>query len=573
MFANLPKSALDALNWQWADFAPYAEALAAREITPATLETFMQDWTAVSKVLQEVGSRLYVNFTLHTDDETAKKQYLDFAAQVYPEAAKMNNVLNKKLVESGLTPANFDVPLRALRAEIEIFREENLPLFTELTELSTQYDELIGAQTVQWEGDEKTIAQMRPVFQQPDRTQRETAFTLIHQRRLQDRQALNDLWVKMFTIRQRIAQNAGFDNFLDFTWQNYGRFDYRPQDTHRFHAAIEQIVVPAAKRVFERKRQALGLATLREWDVDAVPPTQQPLRPFQTGDELASGSSHIFNRVDPELGAYFQTMRDEKLLDLENYKGKAPGGYCTAFSVVDRPFIFMNSVGLHDDLQTMLHEAGHAFHVFEAAALPYVQQKGAPIEFCEVASMSMELLAAPYMTKQYGGFYQASEAARARIEHLEGMLTFWPYMAVVDAFQQWAYTSGDAALDPRNCDAKWTELWQRFKQGIDYSGQQDWVETGWHRKLHIYTVPLYYIEYGIAQLGAAQVWANSLKDQAQALKAYRHGLALGNTAKLPDLFAAAGAKLAFDVETLGEMVELIEATIDELTPQAHAEQN
>jgi oligoendopeptidase F len=224
----------------------------------------------------------------------------------------------------------------------------------------------------------------------------------------------------------------------------------------------------------------------------------------------------------------------------------------------------MNSVGIHDDVQTMLHEAGHAFHVFETTHWPYGGQRGAPIEFCEVASMSMELLAAPYLTAEQGGFYSEADAARARVEHLEGMLVFWPYMAVVDAFQQWAYTSGNEAADPAKCDAKWTELWNRFKKGVDYTGQEDWVATGWHRKMHIYTVPLYYVEYGIAQLGAAQVWANSLSDQAGALASYRKGLSLGNTGTLPQLFEAAGAKLSFDAGTLGRMVELIEKTISEL---------
>lgn len=399
---------------------------------------------------------------------------------------------------------------------------------------------------------------------QGTRTEREEAFRLVHARRLQDRQALNELWTKMFRLRQQMAQNAGLNNFLEYTWKNYGRLDYTPADVQQFHQAIEQVVVPAVERLNEKKRRQLGLDVLKQWDTDATPPDAPTLKPFTNGAELGEVSGRIFQQVDPELGRYLQIMREEDLLNLDNYKGKAPGGYCTGFAMVKRPFIFMNSVGIHDDVQTMLHEAGHAFHVFEANDWPYAGQNHAPIEFCEVASMSMELLAAPYLAKEQSGFYDESEAAHARIEHLEGMLVFWPYMAVVDAFQQWAYTSGDAALDPANCDAKWTELWQRFKTGVDYSGQEDWVATGWHRKMHIFTYPLYYIEYGIAQLGAAQVWANSLTDQAGALAAYRRGLSLGNTATLPDLFSAAGAKLAFDAETLGRMVALIEQTIGEL---------
>jgi oligoendopeptidase F len=569
IFDTLPKDALSVLDWQWQDYEPFAKDLMARDITPTTLESFMTDWTLFSDMVSEASSRMYVATTLDTTDKAAEERYLNYYKTIYPELARMGDVLNRKLVDSGLTPANYDVPLRYIRAEIELFREENLPLISEIVELENQYDKLIAAQTVMWEGEEKTLAQMSPVFMDTDRAKREKAFRLVHERQLQDRKALDDLWVKLFSLRHKVAINAGFENYLEYRWKAFGRFDYSVEDTARFHEAIEKVVVPAVERLNKKLREKLGVDVLRQWDVNAVQPGQQPLKPFKTGAELEGVSATIFQSVDPELGSYFQTMRDEKLLNLENYKGKAPGGYCTDYAVIKRPFIFMNAIGIHDDVQTMLHEAGHAFHAFESADKPYVGQRGAPIEFCEVASMSMELLAAPYLTKAKGGFYADAEAARARIEHLEGLLVFWPYMAVVNAFQEWAYTVGDAAVNPANCDAKWTELWHRFKKGVDYSGIEDWVETGWHRKLHIYTVPLYYVEYGIAQLGATQVWANSLNGQAKALADYRKGLSLGNTVPLPELFAAAGAKLSFDAETLGRMVALVEKTISELEAVQH----
>jgi oligoendopeptidase F len=256
-------------------------------------------------------------------------------------------------------------------------------------------------------------------------------------------------------------------------------------------------------------------------------------------------------------------MRGEKLLDLDNRKGKAPGGYCTAYEAAGVPFIFMNAVGLHDDVQTLLHEGGHAFHVFECIDLAH-QQVEVPLEFAEVASMGMELLAAPYLTADKGGFYTPQEAARARIETLQSDLRFWPYMAVVDAFQQWVYDNPSQASDPAHCDAKWAEQWDRFMVGVDWSGLEDEKVTGWQRKLHIHTVPMYYIEYGLAQLGAVQVWRNALHDQARAVAAYRRALSLGGTATLPQMFAAAGAKFAFDEEILGQAVDLIVKTISEL---------
>ncbi|MAU13598.1 MAG: M3 family oligoendopeptidase [Anaerolineaceae bacterium] len=562
----LPSSALDMLEWGWEQYEPYTQALLDQDVNADTIDAWLADWTKFARLLYEVYSRLYVALSVDTTDEAAENRFNAFIEGVMPHMQVVDDQLNRKLLDSGLEPEELTVPLRGIRKSVELFREENIPLITELTKLGNEYDKIAGAQTIEWEGEEKTLSQMAPVFMSTDRDKREKAFRLIMERRLQDRETLNDLWVKMLKLRHQMAANAGFDNFLEFQWQRLGRFDYTPDDALRLQETIAEVVVPAVERINERRRQRMGLDVLKQWDLMVDPEGRDPLAPFSTGEELAAGAARIFNQVDPELGGYFQEMRDGNLLDLENRKGKAPGGYCTSYPNIHKPFIFQNAVGIHDDVQTTLHEAGHAFHVFESAHLPYQHQEDVPMEFAEVASMSMELLAAPYLTSDKGGFYSEEEAARARVEHLEGSIVFWPYMAVVDAFQHWVYTSGDAALDPANCDAKWTELWHTYKQGVDYSGLEDWIATGWQRKLHIFQLPFYYIEYGLAQLGAVQVWGNSLSDQAGALANYRKALSLGGTAKLPDLFAAAGAKLAFDVETMQTAIDLMESTINELDP-------
>jgi oligoendopeptidase F len=388
---------------------------------------------------------------------------------------------------------------------------------------------------------------------------------------LEDRQPLNALWVDLLALRRQIAANAEYSDYRNYTWQAYARFDYTPQDCERFHDAIEQIVVPAATRISRRRQQMIGLDTLRPWDLTdgawsrpVNPPATPPLKPYRSSDELLHKTAAMMDRLDPQLGKYFHTMIDENLLDIENRKGKAPGGYCAYLSVIKRPFILMNEVGVHDDVQTMLHEAGHAFHAFESSHLPYAQQLNPPMEFNEVASMGMELLGGAYLAASEGGFYSGAEAVRARIERLEQMIFFWPYMAVVDAFQHWAYTHPDQASDPNACDATWGDLYQRFLPALDWSGLEDELVTGWHRKLHIFHVPFYYVEYGLAALGAAQVWRNALSDQAGAVANYRSALALGNTATLPDLFTTAGARFAFDAGTIGEIVSLVETTIDSL---------
>jgi len=564
VFENLPHNVQDVMDWEWSQFDVYAQDLLARDINAETAPDFLKDYSHLASLISELYERLYVAVTVDTTDEEAEKRYNHFLEHIFPPAQEVQNQLNRKLLDSGYETAELAVPLRNIRADVAIFREENLPLMTEAQKLGTEYDKIIGAQTVEWDGEEKTLSQMRPIFQETDREKRETAWNLIHERQSQDRAALNDLWVKLLDLRVQIAKNAGFDDFRAYMWQSLHRFDYTPEDALRFFDAIEQTVVPAATRIFERRREALGLDSLRPWDLNVDVKGRDPLRPFQTVDELNAGILSIFKQVDENLGGYVQTMHDNHLLDLDNRKGKAPGGYCATFHLQKQPFIFMNAVGLHSDVQTMLHESGHAFHVFEAAHLPYFQQIDAPMEFAEVASMAMELLAGAYLEADKGGFYTAADAARARLEHLEGIIGFWPYMAVVASFQHWAYLHVDAARDAAKCDAKWLELWTRFMPGVDISGLEDWAMTGWHRKLHIFHVPFYYIEYGLAQLGAVQVWANSLADQAGALAQYRAALSLGGTATLPDLFSAAGANFALDAPTLGSTIALVEKTIAEL---------
>jgi oligoendopeptidase F len=415
---------------------------------------------------------------------------------------------------------------------------------------------------VDWEGEEITIRQLLPILQEEHRDRRESAWRLSMARQLGDRQAINDLWGRFLELRLQLASNATMPDYRSYRWQQLLRFDYTPEDCQQFQKAIEDIVVPAASRIYEARRSRLGLDSLRPWDLDVDPMRLPPLRPFETVDELVSKTAAIFHRVDTHLGKYFEIMRQENLLDLDSRKDKAAGGYCSDFPVAKRPFIFTNAVGLDDDVRTMLHEGGHAFHFFEMNHLPYFQQLRIPMEFAEVASTSMEFLSYPYLTEEEGGFYNTRDAARACLEHLEKSLLFWPYMAIVDAFQHWVYENPESAANPANCDTKWGELWDRFMIGIDWSDLEEEKVTGWHRKLHIHLDPFYYVEYGLAQLGAVQVWRNALVDQPSAVADYRRALSLGGTVSLPDLYEAAGAKFAFDAATLKQAVNLMEGKIE-----------
>ncbi len=313
------------------------------------------------------------------------------------------------------------------------------------------------------------------------------------------------------------------------------------------------------------------METLRQWDEYVDPLGRAALKPYTTIDELETKTSNVFRNVDPQFAEYFEIMRRENLLDLDVRKNKASGGYSLAYATTMRPFIFTNSTGSHDDVQTLLHEGGHSFNSFEMAHLPYLQQRQEqmlPAEFAEVASMAMELLGSRYLSEQYGGFYNEAQAARARVNHLQGIVTFWPYMAMIDLLQHWVYEHADEAADIERCDDYWVGLVDRYWPHLDWSGLEQEKRTSWHHQLHVFQDPLYYVEYGIAQLGAVQVWANQQRDPQGAVAAYRKALALGGAATLPEMYTTAGARFAFDAETLRAAVALLEASIAQLEPLA-----
>ncbi len=570
MLSPLPLTTGEFIQWTWPQIELYYRDLKTRPLNAETLSPWMHDWGLLGKQMDECYWRLWVETTRDTLDAAAQERFERFLADIQEPAHAAEQRLREKLLGSGLQPEHFAAPLHNIAAEVSIFHEDNLPLLTEEHRLGSEYDRLRSLQTVTWEGEETTLIQLALVNQNPDRTKREAAWKLGIERFLNDREALNRLWIDTLRLRQRIATNAGLPDYRAYRWQQMLRLDYTPQDCETFHASIEQVVVPAAQRALERQRQRLGLKTLRPWDVEVEPLTQAPLRPFQNVTELEDHASAIFKAIDSHFGANFETMRGEGLLDLDNRRGKMPSSYCATFGIQERPFVLMNAVGSQDDVMTLFHECGHAFHSFEFASLPHHSQLRIGTEFHEVAAITMELLAAPHLSREQGGFYAEAEAARARIQHLEGMLRWWPYIAVVDAFQHWVYPHLEAACDPVQCDAKWAELWTRFMKGEDWNGLEEAMMTGWHRKLHIFRSPFYYIDYGLAQLGAVQIWGQALNHRQEAIDRYRKALALGGTVSLPELYEAAGAKLAFDAATLNEAVELIERTITELEPLAYS---
>jgi oligoendopeptidase F len=547
----------------WDDIAPWYAALADRPLDAGDsdgIERWLTDWSALESALMEAGARANVDYSCDTPDPEKEATFLRFTQDIGPRRNEASVGLANKLLDTGYARDDLDVTLRKFGTERDLFREENVALEGELQGQNAAYSKITGGMTVDWEGERIPIPRLAKYLLDQDRDVRERAFRLQFRPYIEGRETLADILDTQLRLRQQIARNAGYASYLDYTFDAKHRYSYTAEDTRAWHHAVERTVVPAVGRRLERRKQQMGVDALRPWDTGQDPLGRPPLHPYDSVDELTGRARTIFARVDPALGTQFGTMIDEELLDLESRTGKRPGGFCTSFPTSERPFIFMNASGVARDVRTLLHEAGHAFHSFAAFSLPWLFQRHPGSEMAEVASMSIELLAAPSLHELEGGYYNDEDYRRARIDHLEGILDLLPWVATVDAFQHWLYTSPDAAnRDAR--DRYWVELWDRFDPHTDWSGLEAERVARWYKQLHIFLYPFYYIEYGIAQLGALQVWRNSLADHGQAVADYRQALAFGGTKPLPDLFAAAGARLIWDAKGMGELVNVIEREI------------
>ncbi len=552
----------------WNQIAPLFEKLEKRAGECKTLDEFEQwilDGGELSAALDEESSKRYIAMTCHTDNADAEKSYLHFVEKIEPELKPRQFTLSQLYVNHPLRAAllkekskRYEVFDRNTKLYIELFRPENVPLETEEAKLGQQYQKLSGSLTVQFRGEEKTLVQMGRYLEEPDRALRQEAWELVAKRRLQEKEKFEENFEQMLKIREQIARNAGFKNYLEYAFRARGRFDYTPEDCVKFHDAIEKEIMPVLRKLQAERKQQLKLEKLRPWDLSVDPLNRDALRPFEKVDQMVGATQKIFNQLDRDLAEGFQTMQNLRLLDLDNRKGKAPGGYQSTLNEARLPFIFMNAVGIQRDVETILHEAGHAFHALATRSEDIYSYRHAPIEFCEVASMSMELLGNEFIEN----FYNAGDAKRARHDHLEGIIEIFPWIATVDAFQHWIYSHpGHTREERRNA---WLSLMDRFGGDVDWSGYEDVRANLWHRQLHIFLHPFYYVEYGIAQLGALQVWANSKKDKQGALNAYKKSLALGGGRPLPELFTAAGCKFDFSQKTVQPLVKLVETELAKL---------
>ena len=553
------------LNIDWNSLEPIFNELLARNITDVTeLEQWLKDKSELEAALEEDFAWRYIKMTCATDNEDLVKSFQYFATEIEPKIAPINNDLNKKLVNSSfVSELNHDeyyVYLRSVKKSLELFREENIPLQTEIQVEQQKYQGITGAMSVTFNGQEYTLEQAANFLKDLNRETREQAWVNITARRLQDKDQLNDLFNKLKSLRHQVAENAGFDNFRDYMFAALGRFDYTPQDCFDFHEAIAQEIVPLLAEQANERTLALDLESLKPWDTEVDTSGKAALKPFENGEELIDKSIQCFNGLSPFLGSRLELMKANNLFDVDSRKGKAPGGYNYPLAETGAPFIFMNSANSFRDLTTMVHEGGHAIHTFLTADLKLNDFKHCPSEVAELASMSMELISMDHWDVF---FDNPEELKRAKKYQLRDVLKTLPWVAVVDAFQHWIYTNPDHNSEERT--TAWKEIFTKFGANfVDWSEHQEALENLWQKQLHIFEVPFYYIEYGIAQLGAIAVWKNYKENPEKGLENYLAALKLGYTKNMKEIYKTAGIEFNFSAAYIKELVAFVKLELEKL---------
>ncbi len=550
----------------WEDVKPYFENLAERALNNShDLHQWLLDRSMLEAMLEEDMGWRYIRMTCDTTDKEREQRYLTFVSEIEPQIAPYHDLLNRKMAESAylsiLEKPEYHNYIRSVKEEIKIFREENIPLQTEIQTEQQKYAAISGAMTVTVDDKEQTLQQAANYYKSNDRAKRQQVYEQITKRRYQDAEDLEDLFDVLLKLRHQVAVNAGFANFRDYMFVAMGRFDYTVNDCEMFHQSVKNKVVPMVRELLLHRKEKLGLDKLRPWDTEVDLDGHQPLKPFADGKDLLNKTIQCFDHIDPFFKQVINTMIAQGHFDVESRIGKAPGGYNYPLPVNGYPFIFMNAASNTRDVETMVHEAGHAFHSVLTKDLELNAQKALTSEIAELASMSMELISSHSQNVFYTN---PDDHKRARLEHLEGIIEVLPWVATVDKFQHWLYTNPGHTRAERG-DA-WLRISQEFSGNVvDWEGYEKFRPYSWHKQLHIFEVPFYYIEYGFAQLGAVGVWRNYLQNPTQTLQQYKEALSLGYTQSIPDIYKTAGVKFDFSENYIGELVAFVSEQMKSLS--------
>lgn len=557
----------EGLNFQtWNEIAPYFERLKEQPIsTEAELVDWLKNKSELDAVVEENAAWRYIRMTIDTREQVYNEAYTYFVTEIQPKMAILEDELNKKMIQSPFVESlkkhtDYHIYLRSVQKEVDLFHPENVALQAEISELAQQYGAITAAQMIEYRGEKMTMQKASLLLKELDESVRKEAFELIGKTRAENDQTLDELFSKLVQKRHQVALNAGFKNFRDYKFVELGRFDYTKEDCFNFHESIRKHIVPLVRKIQQKQADLLGVEKLKPWNLEVDPTGKPALKPFSTGLELLEGTISMFQNIDPFFADCIATMHEMGHLDLESKAGKAPGGYNYPLYEIGVPFIFMNAVGAMRDLVTMVHEGGHAIHSFLSRDLEITGFKSLPSEVAELASMSMELLS----MDQWNHFFKSEDdLKRAKTEQLETILKILPWIATVDEFQHWIYENPTHSVEDRN--AQWEKITQSYGTGlVDWSGYESFKTRSWHRQLHLFEVPFYYIEYGIAQLGALAVWKNSKTNFSKAIENYKQALALGYTQQIPTIYATAGIEFNFSDEYVKNLATFVEEELNNL---------
>jgi oligoendopeptidase F len=550
----------------WSQLQRLFEELLQREIpNEISLMQWMKDRSELESVLWEDMAWRYIRMTCDTENALLEKHYQDYIQHIEPQVTPYSNRLNKKLLDHPLIEiierrTGYGILLREIRKDISLFRDDNVALQVQGQTLSSRYGKLSGAMTITLDGKTLTMPQASVCLKSTDRDLRKKAFLQMSARRLQDRETLEEILDKLIQLRHQIASNAGFDNYRDYAFIEKGRFDYTPEDCFRFHESIRHEVLPLFNQQRQRQKQLLKLETLCPWDVTVDAQHRPALKPFESSEALLQKTIRCLNRIDPYFADCLSSMKERGYLDLESRPGKADGGYNYPLPESDIPFIFMNAASSQNDVRTLTHEAGHAIHAFLNAPLELVNFKNTPSEIAELASMSMELISMDAWDEFYPN---EDELKRAKLEQLEGIISRLCNIAAIDRFQHWLYQNPNHTHEERR--AEWHDITENFYDTVtDWSAITQAKDYNWQRVLHIFELPFYYIEYGMAQLGALAIWKNYRENPAAALSAYKAALALGYTRTIPKTYQAANIQFDFSQDYIRELMQFLQTEIESL---------
>ena len=549
----------------WETLEPFFIKLNERVINSVKdLEQWLKDTSEVEAFISEDACWRQVRMTCDTESKELEHAFNFFYMEIQPKIQPYADLLNKKLIESPFTKEldqeKYFTYLRSVKKSIDLFRESNIPIQAEMSVLQQQYGAIAGKMMIEHEGHEYTLQQAGKFLESEDRTIRETVYRKIAERRFIDKEALNDLFSSLIEKRHQIALNTGFKNYRDYKFAEMGRFDYTPEACFQFHEAVRKEVLPLVNQIYDEQKKRLGLDVMRPWDTEAEPAGIKPLRPFTDGKDLLDKTVKCLDELNPFFGDCLRKMNELNHLDLDSRKGKAPGGYNMPLAESGAPFIFMNAASQMSDLTTMVHEGGHAIHSFLSHDLELTGFKEYPTEMAEVASMAMELFT---MDHWEVFFDNEDEMKRAKRHQLERVITIFPWIATIDKFQHWIYENPIHTIDERK--ENWLRILNEFSTtSIDFSGLEQYRSQNWQRQLHLFEVPFYYIEYGIAQLGAIGMWKQYRENKEKAIENYINGLKLGGTKTLPELYKSAGISFDFTPEKISELMLFVKKELETL---------